>query len=63
MIALPTTWMIIGLLLNSTITSQHQNREECEGRAAMLREKGAYVRCIEATPMNTYTPGNTFILR
>lgn len=41
-------WVLIGFLLGSQITSQHETREACEGRAVLLREKGAVaIKCIE----------------
>lgn len=40
-------WILIGSLLGSLITSTHPNREACEGRAALLREKGAVTKCEE----------------
>lgn len=45
-------WILIGVLLGSIVSSQHDTREACEGRAVILREKGARVKC-EA--MNTGT--------
>ena len=39
-------WIFIGLLLGSTITSSHDSREACEGRAVMLKEKGVNGQCF-----------------
>ncbi len=40
-------WVFIGYLLGSTVTSQHDTREACEGRAVMLREKGVVGQCVQ----------------
>lgn len=40
-------WILVGTLLGSIITSQHDSREACEGRAVLLKEKNANVKCIE----------------
>ena len=40
-------WIFIGLLLGSTVTSQHDTREACEGRRVVLAEKGVNGKCIE----------------
>lgn len=42
-------WLLIGVLLGSIVTSGHKDREECEGRAVLLREKGASVSCYQST--------------
>lgn len=48
-------YILIGLLLGSTVTSQHDTREACEGRAVLLREKGASVSCEKTgTTINYY---------
>lgn len=41
-------YLLIGTLLGSLLSSSHDTREACEGRAVLLREKGAVVRCAEA---------------
>ncbi len=41
------TWVLVGLLGGSLLTSEHQTREACEGRAVILREKGAQAKCVE----------------
>ncbi len=43
-------YLLIGQLLGSLVTSEHDSREACEGRAVLLREKAAAVQCISATP-------------
>lgn len=43
-------WILIGTLLGSTVTSMHESRELCEGRAVILREKGAAVQCTPSLP-------------
>lgn len=49
-------WVLIGTLLGSIVTSQHEDRERCEGRAVILREKGAVVNCVL---VNTLASGVT----
>lgn len=41
-------WILIGQLLGSFIHSEHDAREACEGRAVLLREVKAVVKCVEA---------------
>ncbi len=41
-------YLLIGTLLGSLVSSEHENREACEGRAVILREKGASVQCVQA---------------
>ena len=41
-------WILIGILAGSLITSTHDTREQCEGRAVILREQKAVVKCVEA---------------
>lgn len=48
-------WICIGLLAGSLVTSLHDNREACEGRAVTLREAKASAKCVEMS-----TPGITF---
>ena len=43
-------YILIGTLLGSFLHSEHDSREACEGRAALLREVKAAVRCVEANP-------------
>lgn len=40
-------YLLIGTLLGSIITSEHKDREACEGRAVMLREAKASVQCLQ----------------
>ena len=40
-------WICIGMIAGSLITSIHDNREVCEGRAVILREAKATAKCIE----------------
>jgi hypothetical protein len=55
-------WFLIGFLLNTPITDHFDTREACEGRAVVLREKGADVKCIEFGPTvsGTVPPGIYF---
>ena len=46
-------WILIGILAGSIVTSGHPTREACEGRAVILREQKASVRCVEM--VNVYT--------
>lgn len=46
-------WILVGTLLGSMITSAHDTREACEGRAVVLREKYAVVQCVEHKTINT----------
>lgn len=41
-------WILIGVLAESLIASGHETREACEGRAVLLREQKAAVKCVEA---------------
>lgn len=51
------TWIFVGTLLGSIVTSPHDTREACEGRATILREKGAAGQCVQApTNFMTLTP-------
>jgi hypothetical protein len=40
-------WICIGMLAGSLITSTHETREACEGRAVILREAKASAKCVE----------------
>lgn len=42
-------WLLIGTLLGSIVTSGHESREACEGRAVLLREKGATAQCVQSS--------------
>ncbi len=49
-------WICIGLLAGSLITSLHDNKEACEGRAVTLREAKASAQCVEMPkPALTFT--------
>jgi len=62
-------WMFVGVLLGSIVTSSHETREACEGRATLLREKGVSGKCVDmsfttlrsgdisVTPLTLGTPG------
>lgn len=58
-------WLFVGILLGSAVSSQHETREACEGRAVLLKEKGVIGQCYETPQYNysntlTVTPGITF---
>jgi hypothetical protein len=54
-------WILIGLLGGSLITSLHDTREACEGRAVVLREtKGLVAKCVEL-PRNSYITSGSVI--
>lgn len=40
-------YIFIGMLLSSTVTSQHDTLEACKGREVMLKEKGVIGKCVE----------------
>ncbi len=40
-------WICIGMIAGSLITSTHDNKEACEGRAVTLREAKAVAKCVE----------------
>lgn len=51
-------WICIGLIAGSLVTSLHDNKEACEGRAVSLREIKAIVKCVEMpSRYNTSTSG------
>jgi len=47
-------YLLIGTLLGSIITSEHKNREACEGRATLLREAKASVQCVRNSSNGTF---------
>ena len=47
-------YLFVGLLLNSIVTSEHETREACEGRATLLHEKGVIGKCIEVQQYMTW---------
>lgn len=51
-------WICIGLLAGSLITSTHDTREACEGRAVILRESKAVAKCTEMpSNLSSYITG------
>lgn len=50
-------WILIGTLLGSIVTSQHDTREACEGRLVVLKEKGVAGECKQIQQQN-YTVYN-----
>lgn len=42
------SWILIGIIAGSLIVSGHATREECEGRAVILREQKIATKCVEA---------------
>lgn len=62
------TWFLIGWLLGTPVTDHFTNREACEGRAVILREKGFAGKCVEVdqNPVSTcincvvFPPNTTF---
>jgi hypothetical protein len=55
-------WICIGLLAGSLITSLHDTREACEGRAVVLREAKALAKCTEMPRSWTGTTSNYIML-
>jgi hypothetical protein len=54
--------ILIGMLLGSLVTSEHDGREACEGRKAMLAEKGVTsLQCV-APPVSSLSSTGTTIL-
>jgi hypothetical protein len=45
-------WILIGTMAGSLITSLHDTREACEGRAVILKEQKAIVKCVEMPPVS-----------
>lgn len=45
-------YILIGTLLGSIVTSNHDNKEACLGRLEMLKEKGVAAQCILDTSGN-----------
>ena len=45
-------WIFIGILAGSLVTSGHDTREACEGRAVIMREqKVERGKCVELAPL------------
>lgn len=42
------SWIYIGIIAGSIITSGHDTKEACLGRKAMLEEQHAVGKCVEA---------------
>jgi hypothetical protein len=56
-------WVLIGLLSGSLITSQHETREQCEGRKVILQEqKATKLKCVELEHWNGITNGSVLKL-
>ena len=51
-------WICIGLLAGSLVTSLHDNKEACEGRAVTLREAKASAKCVEMPSLVWSITGN-----
>jgi hypothetical protein len=48
------TWIFVGILAGSLVTSTHDNKEACEGRAVTMKEKGVIGgRCTETPSTST----------
>lgn len=55
-------WIFIGLLAGSLVTSQHDTREACEGRAVVAREaKVERGKCVELAPAYGISSGSSFM--
>lgn len=52
------SWIYVGLLAGSLVTSTHDSKEACEGRGVTLKEKGVSGQCIVNLPGNV-TSNNT----
>lgn len=47
-------WICIGMLAGSLVTSLHDNKEACEGRAATLREAKVLAKCVDMPNATSY---------
>ena len=54
-------WILIGTLLGSLVTSQHDSEEGCRGRAAVLKKKDIITECYPAPAPFSVNDG--FILK
>lgn len=56
-------YIFIGFILNSLVTSIHDNEEACKGREAMLRDKGVIGQCVKEsiTSSLTFSSGRTCV--
>lgn len=53
-------WIFIGLLAGSLVTSGHDTREACEGRAVIAKEKGVERgKCVELSQSYALGSGST----
>jgi len=52
-------FIFVGTLLGSLVTSQHDTREACLGRQAVLQEKGVVGECIHKQQNEFITNGTT----
>jgi hypothetical protein len=51
--------VLIGMLLGSLVTSEHDTREACEGRKTLLAEKGVVgLQCVAPKGTDTITLGS-----
>lgn len=53
------SWIYVGLLAGSLVTSTHDNKEACEGRGVTLKEKGVLGKCVEMTSSNVLSFGGS----
>lgn len=51
------SWLYIGMLLGSVVTSTHDTKEACLGREAVLKEKGVIGQCVNQNIGFTTTRG------
>lgn len=49
------------MLLGSIVTSSHDTREACEGRAVLLKEKGVVGKCVDQGTIKFSTSSLTTI--
>lgn len=49
------SWIFIGTLLGSLVTSSHDTEEACRGRLAMLAKKDVVGQCIQQQQMFSYS--------
>ena len=57
-------YILVGWLLGSLITSEHDTREACEGRAVILREAKVTAKCVDLNISGTSyygTSGNLLL--
>lgn len=52
-------YIFIGMILNSLVTSTHDNEEACKGREAVLKEKGIVGQCVKETNSLSFTGTGT----